>query len=121
MDVSAKDMLLGNNVFSEFKGAFSEQYVLSQIIPFELPIHYYATNDSQVEVDFIVQTENRILPIEVKAEKNVRAKSLRVFIEKNPDLKGIRLSMLPYKDQEWMENVPLYCISNLRGRLIKYY
>ena len=113
MDVSAKDMLLGNNVFSEFKGAFSEQYVLSQMVPFELPTHYYSTNDSQVEVDFVVQTENRLLPIEVKAETNVHAKSLRVFIEKNPNLKGIRLSMLPYRDQEWMENVPLYCISNL--------
>ena len=113
MDVSAKDILLGNKVFSEYKGALSEQYVLSQLITSEVPIHYYSSNDSQVEVDFIVQTESRIIPIEVKAEKNVHSKSLRVFIEKNPELKGVRLSMLPFEQQEWMDNIPLYCISKL--------
>ena len=113
MDVSAKDILLGDKVFSEYKGALSEQYVLSQLITSEVPIHYYSSNDSQVEVDFIVQTESRIIPIEVKAEKNVHSKSLRVFIEKNPELKGVRLSMLPFEQQEWMDNIPLYCISKL--------
>ena len=67
MDAPAKDVLLGDNAFSEYKGAFSEQYVLSQMVPSALPIHYFATNDSQMEVDFIVQAEQRILPIEVKA------------------------------------------------------
>ena len=113
MDVSAKEMLLGDNVFSEYKGALSEQYVLSQLITSEVPIHYYSTNDSQVEVDFIIQTESQIIPIEVKAEKNVHSKSLRVFIEKNPELKGVRLSMLPFEPQEWMDNIPLYGISKL--------
>ena len=113
MDVSAKEMLLGDNVFSEYKGALSEQYVLSQLITSEVPIHYYSTNDSQVEVDFIIQTESQIIPIEVKAEKNVHSKSLRVFIEKNPELKGVRLSMLPFEQQEWMDNIPLYGISKL--------
>ena len=113
MDAPAKDVLLGDNAFSEYKGAFSEQYVLSQMVPSALPIHYFATNDSQMEVDFIVQAEQRILPIEVKAEANVHSKSLRTFIEKNPDLKGIRFSTLPYKDQDWMENVPLYNVEKL--------
>lgn len=117
MDVSAKEMLLGDNVFSEYKGALSEQYVLSQLITSEVPIHYYSTNDSQVEVDFIVQTESRIIPIEVKAEKNVHSKSLRMFIEKNPELKGVRLSMLPFEQQEWMDNIPLYDISKLMKNL----
>ena len=113
MDAPAKDVLLGDNAFSEYKGAFSEQYVLSQMVPSALPIHYFATNDSQMEVDFIVQAEQRILPIEVKAESNVHSKSLRTFIEKNPDLKGVRFSTLPYKDQDWMENVPLYNVEKL--------
>ena len=113
MDASAKDVLLGDNAFSEYKGAFSEQYVLSQMVPSAIPIHYYATNDSQMEVDFIVQAEQRILPIEVKAEANVHSKSLRTFIEKNSDLKGVRFSTLPYKDQDWMENVPLYNVEKL--------
>ena len=113
MDAPAKDVLLGDNAFSEYKGAFSEQYVLSQMMPSALPIHYYATNDSQMEIDFIVQAEQRILPIEVKAEANVHSKSLRTFIEKNPDLKGVRFSTLPYKDQDWMENVPLYNVEKL--------
>lgn len=113
MDVSAKDILLGDKVFSEYKGALSEQYVLSQLVTSEVPIHYYSSNDSQVEVDFIIQTESRIIPIEVKAEKNVHSKSLRVFIEKNPELKGVRLSMLPFEQQEWMDNIPLYCISKM--------
>ena len=113
MDAPAKDVLLGDNAFSEYKGAFSEQYVLSQMVPSVLPIHYYSTNDSQMEADFVVQTEQRILPIEVKAEANVHSKSLRTFIEKNPDLKGVRFSTLPYKDQDWMENVPLYNVEKL--------
>ena len=113
MDAPAKDVLLGDNAFSEYKGAFSEQYVLSQMVPSALPIHYYTTNDSQMEVDFIVQAEQRILPIEVKAEANVHSKSLRTFIEKNPDLKGVRFSTLPYKDQDRMENVPLYNVEKL--------
>lgn len=81
--------------------------------PSALPIHYFSTNDSQMEVDFIVQAEQRILPIEVKAEANVHSKSLRTFIERNPDLKGVRFSTLPYKDQDWMENVPLYNVEKL--------
>ena len=81
--------------------------------PSALPIHYFSTNDSQMEVDFIVQAEQRILPIEVKAEANVHSKSLRTFIEKNHDLKGVRFSTLPYKDQDWMENVPLYNVEKL--------
>lgn len=112
MDVPAKDMLLGNKSFVEYKGAFSELYVLTQLMPSGLPIYYFATNNSQIEIDFVVQTDERILPIEVKAEENVRAKSLRTFIDKYPELKGTRFSMLPYKDQDWMVNVPLYGVEN---------
>lgn len=77
-------------------------------MPLQLPLYYYSSNDSRVEIDFIVQHGTIITPIEVKAEENVHAKSLRTFINKHPELKGLRLSMKPYNTQEWMTNKPLY-------------
>jgi predicted AAA+ superfamily ATPase len=66
------------------------------------------------EIDFLVQTEDRIIPIEVKAEENVKSKSLRIFVEKYySNLKGLRVSLLPYVDQDWMENIPLYAASTI--------
>lgn len=113
----SREMLLGMEVFSEFKGAFTENFVLSQIKSLELHdemdknIFYYSKDNSSMEVDFVVQTRDRVVPTEVKAEENVRAKSLRTFITEDFSdlkLKGLRTSMKPYIDQEWMENIPLY-------------
>ena len=108
----ADQILIGDNVFGEYKGAFTEDFVLQQLktLP-ELPIYYYSKDNSSQEVDFIVQAQSSILPIEVKAEENVKSKSLRAFITqdfKSYGLKGVRLSMKGHTDQEWMENVPLY-------------
>lgn len=108
----ADQILIGNNVFGEYKGAFTENFVLQEMktIP-ETPIYYYSKDNSTMEIDFIVQAGNRILPIEVKAEVNVKAKSLATFINRDfasYNLKGVRFSMLGYEDQEWMENVPLF-------------
>lgn len=105
-------ILVGNNVFGEYKGAFTENYVLQQMktLP-HLPIYYYSKDNSTQEVDFLVQAGEHVLPIEVKAEENVKAKSLATFINRDfasYHLKGIRFSMLGYQEQEWMENVPLY-------------
>lgn len=74
-------------------------------------IFYYSKDASTMEVDMIVQTKDRVIPTEVKAEVNVQSKSLNTFINsefKDYNLKGLRVSMLPYRDQDWMENVPLY-------------
>lgn len=107
-------MIVNNDAFKEFKGAFTENYVLQQIIPNRfLSINYFSKDNSKVEIDFLVQTYTRLIPIEVKAEENVKSKSLKQFItidhaEKN--LKGLRCSMKPYIDQGWMENIPLYGI-----------
>ena len=76
----------------------------------EKVVRYYSTNDSQVELDFVVQTDSRVVPVEVKAEENVRSKSLRTFIERNRELVGLRFSMKPYINQQWMENVPLFAV-----------
>ncbi len=110
MDVTAEEVLLSDNAFKEYNGAFSEQYVLTQMMPVGMPVRYYATNSSDVEIDFLLQANGSLLPIEVKAGRNVQGKSLRLFVERNPGLKGIRFSMLPHKDQGWMENIPLYCV-----------
>ncbi|MCQ2369696.1 MAG: AAA family ATPase [Paludibacteraceae bacterium] len=110
-------MLLGMEVFSEFKGAFTENFVLTQIKSLELHdemdknVFYYSKDNSAMEVDFIVQGCNRIVPTEVKAEDNVHAKSLSTFINYEfaaQKLKGLRISMKPYINQQWMENIPLF-------------
>lgn len=107
-DTPAADILIGNNAFTEYKGALTELYVLTQLMPLDIPIFYHSSNDSRAEVDFLVQSGSRIIPIEVKAEVNVRSKSLHAYIDKHPTLRGLRLSMLPALSQEWMDNRPLY-------------
>ncbi len=109
---SPRLMLINNGVFTEFKGAFTENYVLEQLKSMDgLDAYYFSKDNSTQEVDFLVQTAERVIPIEVKAEENVKSKSLKQFVtvdhaEKN--LKGLRCSMKPYIDQDWMENIPLY-------------
>jgi predicted AAA+ superfamily ATPase len=112
-DVPADQMLIGNNVFVEFKGAFTEQYVLQQMKALHMTPYYWSNDKTPAEIDFILQHEGRVVPIEVKAETNVRSKSLAQFIKNNEGLKGMRFSMRGYIDQEWMENIPLYGIGAL--------
>jgi hypothetical protein len=109
-------LLQGDRLFSEYKGAMTEQYVLQQLktIP-DLMIYYWSAENSQGELDFLVQQGSRILPVEVKAEENLRARSLRSFVERNPSLHGIRYSMSPYREQDWMTNVPLYAAGWLKA------
>lgn len=109
-DASADQMLIGDNVFTEFKGAFTEQYVLQQLLALGLKPYYWSNTKTPSEIDFIIQDCQRVIPVEVKAEENVRARSLAQFIKVNPGLKGLRISMKGYVDQEWMENIPLIAI-----------
>ncbi len=111
-DAPASQMLVGNNVFREFKGAFTEQYVLEQLVAMGIMPYYWSRENTPAEIDFVVQTDERVIPIEVKAEENVKARSMSEYIKTHPQysLKGLRISMLGYKDQEWMENIPLYAI-----------
>lgn len=107
-ETPAGAVLVDNSVFSEYKGAFTELYVLTQLMTLGFPIYYHSVDKSTIEIDFLVQFDGKVLPIEVKAETNVRAKSMRVFIMNHPDLMGVRFSMLPYQQQDWLVNVPLY-------------
>lgn len=110
-DTPAEAIIIGDNIFREYKGAFTELFVYTQLVKFNIPIYYYSSNDSRVEIDFLAQIGTKIIPIEVKAEVNVKSKSLRTYIDKHTKLKGLRLSMQPYSDQGWMENIPLYDVN----------
>lgn len=110
LDTPAEEILVGNKIFSEYKGAFTENYVIEQLVPNkELSVVYYSKPNSTLELDFVVQKGSHIYPIEVKAEENVRSKSLRQFIdvETSGSLRGIRVSMKGFESQNWMENIPL--------------
>lgn len=110
--VSPRLMLINNGVFTEYKGAFTENYVLQQLKSIgALDVYYFSKDNSTQEVDFLVQTAERIIPTEVKAEENVKSKSLKQFVtvdHADKHLKGLRCSMKSYIDQDWMENIPLY-------------
>lgn len=106
-----EQILIGDNVFEEYKGAFTENYVLQQLK--SLPrtfVYYYSNDNSTLEIDFVVQHEAHVIPIEVKAEENLRAKSLRQFVTDNPGLHGVRFSMSDYREQGWLTNVPLWAV-----------
>lgn len=107
----AEAIIIGDNIFHEYKGAFTELFVYTQLVTLNIPVYYHSSNDSRVEIDFLVQNGTQIIPIEVKAEENVKAKSLRTYIEKHPELKGMRLSMKSHADQGWMTNIPLYAVN----------
>ena len=106
-DAPIDQMLVGDNVFTEFKGMFTEQYVMQQLKVIGFTPYYWSNSKTPSEIDFVVQNDNRVIPIEVKAEENVRARSLSQFVKDNTGLKGLRISMKGYVNQEWMENIPL--------------
>ena len=116
-DVPAKEILVGSNIFSEYKGAFTEQFVAQQLYFENHKLFYYTNENSTLEIDFVLQKEDVYL-LEVKAELNVHSKSLKTVLDKNINLKGIRFSMLPYKIQDRIENIPLY-LCNTWGRKLK--
>ena len=109
-NISAKVLLDGCRIFEEFKGALTEQFVAEQLKAADRELYYYSTENSSGEIDFIIQQEMHCVPIEVKAEENLRAKSLRAFCEKYKPEIAIRSSMSHYREQEWMTNVPLYAL-----------
>ncbi|MBQ9105150.1 MAG: ATP-binding protein [Mailhella sp.] len=111
-----RTLLDGNELFVEFKGALTEQYVCQQLKTIEdLAVYYYTNDRGTCEVDFVVDTGERIVPVEVKAEENLRAKSLKTYCERfSPEL-AIRTSMADYRKEEWLVNLPLYAIDQITG------
>ena len=104
-------VLAGDAGFEEYKGAFAEAYVLSEMLAASpAQVFYFSAADSTVEIDFLVQKGTEVVPIEVKAAENLQSKSLRTFVKAHEGLKGIRFSLAPYRRQDWMRNVPLYAV-----------
>ena len=113
-DTESKNVLLGDKVFTEYKGAFTEQYVLQQMVAAGIHnIYYYSAEDSRMEMDFLIQRQGDLLPIEVKGGTSTKATSLHNYLMQHKDLHAIRFSMLPYKEQECLTNMPLYLAFNI--------
>ena len=111
-------LINGSELFKEFKGALTEQYTLQQLVTMKNVDTYYWTNDrGSAEIDFVVDIENTITPIEVKAETNLKAKSLKSYHERFSPLLSVKLSMSDYKKEEWVVNIPLWAISILRSEI----
>lgn len=111
-NLSPRILLEGNRIFEEFKGALTEQFVAQELCAAEYELYYYSTENSTGEIDFVIQHNCHCIPLEVKAEENLRARSLRAFCYKyKPDI-AIRTSMSNYREQDWMNNVPLYALVN---------
>lgn len=119
--LNQRTLVEGNKLFVEFKGALTEQYVLQQFLANGSWNTYYYTNDrGSCEIDFVLDNGEQAIPIEVKAEENLKAKSLKTFYEKYKPEIAVRTSMADFREQEWMINVPLYCIGELGSGLKKY-
>lgn len=116
--LTQQTLLEGNQLFSEFRGALTEQFVLQQLKTARGYNTYYWTNDrGSAEVDFVIDTGNSIIPLEVKAEQNLKAKSLKAYHQRfKPEL-SIRTSMADYKDEGWLLNLPLYALNSFLTRL----
>ncbi len=113
-ELPAEAILEGNDIFVEFKGALTEQYVLQQLISdTSYTPYYYGTEKATFEQDFLVQKDKGIVPIEVKAEKNIRSQSLKAYCGKFHPEEAVRFSTLKYMEQDWMVNIPLYAVCNL--------
>lgn len=110
-----RTLLDGSDLFTEFKGALTEQYVCQQFKTIDdLNVYYYTNDRGSCEVDFIVDTGEQIVPVEVKAEVNLKAKSLKTYREKfNPEI-SVRTSMADYKKEGWLINLPLYAVEEIR-------
>lgn len=109
-----RTLLEGNDLFVEFKGALTEQYVCQQLKTMEdLDVYYYTNDRGSCEVNFIIDTGEQVVPVEVKAEVNLRAKSLKTYYEKFSPPISVRTSMADYKREEWLVNLPMYAIDQI--------
>lgn len=110
-DLDVRSLLVGNDMFEEFKGALTEQYVLQQLAPLkEIGVYYWSAENARAEIDFLLQLKGKIIPLEVKAAENLHAKSLRVYHQKFEPQISLRTSLSDYRLENWMINLPLYAI-----------
>ena len=114
-DVDATTIIDGNEIFVEFKGALTEQYVLTELKTNTTEnVYYWSSDRGSSEVDYIIQFGRNNIPIEVKANENLQAKSLKTFVQKYNTKVNVRTSMANYRKEDWLINIPLYLIGNIR-------
>lgn len=112
--IDEKIILEGSKIFTEFKGSFTEQFVLTELKSNkDIPIFYWSAERATAEIDFVVQSKGYVIPIEVKSEENLQAKSLKEFVSKYDTEINVRTSMTDYKKEDWLINIPLYNIGNI--------
>ena len=115
VDAPISGILLNQNIFEEYDGTFTEQYVYEQLVAsLSTGIYYYDSETSKLELDFLTQGQRALLPIEVKAGENLRSKSLKTFHESYPQSKPIRISLSDYREQDWLINIPLYAACRIK-------
>ena len=114
MEISAADVLLSNKGLEEYKGALTEQYVCQQLVSSGVTPYYWSASSGTAEVDFVMRYGNAIAPLEVKAEENLNAKSLRLLCQET-GLHGYRTSMSGFREQDWLTNVPLWAVGAYFG------
>lgn len=113
-ELDVQVILNGNDIFKEFKGSLTEEFVLTEIKSnLNVPIFYWSAERGTSELDYIIQLKNTNIPIEVKASENLQAKSLKTFIEKYHTKLNVRTSMSDYRKEDWLINIPLYLIGNI--------
>jgi hypothetical protein len=113
-DLDRRTLLEGSSIFTHFKGSLTEQYVCQQLVSdCGLKPYYWLSDKNTSEIDFLYQFDGEVVPVEVKAEENLRAKSLALFCKKYGLENAIRLSLADYREESWMTNVPLYAVSAL--------
>ncbi len=118
--IGHRALLEGNALFVEFKGALTEQYVLQQLVTKKnLGIYYYTNDRGSCEIDFVADNGEKVVPIEVKAEENLKAKSMKTYCEKYAPEKAIRMSMSDYKEQDWLVNLPVYAAEEVEAVLLR--
>ena len=107
--LDARSILEGGRLFTEFKGALTEQYVCQQLISdSSCRPCYFTSENGRYEMDFMIQVGNEVIPVEVKAETNLKSKSLRAYYDKHHPSRAVRISMSDYIEQDWVVNVPLF-------------
>jgi uncharacterized protein len=112
-DISPKTILEKNKILTEFKGALTEQFVCQQLKPLK-DLYFWGAQNGTAELDFMVQDQNIIIPVEVKAEENLKAKSMKVYIEKYQPQKALRVAMVNYKIRDNnLINIPLYAVGEI--------
>lgn len=104
----------GGRLFNEYEGAFVENYVAQQLVSSGISeLHYWRSNGGKAEIDFLIENDDLVFPLEVKAGINPKSKSLKSYNEQFSPLAMLRSNLLNFHQDDKIRNVPLYAVSRL--------